>query len=256
MNDGRGRPSHNSCYALKLPGEGLRMPRTISRRTLLTGSAVLGLHGTGIAEASANESRPPKTSEDALQRLVEGNERFVAGKTRHAHEGADWRKQLVGSQHPFATILGCSDSRVPIELVFDQGFGDLFVVRVAGNVIAPDVIGSLAYAVEHLSTKLVVVLGHEGCGAVTAALAKRDKPSNEPDGIKSLLKLIEPGLPNTPKNATPAECLHVAVEANVRWSCQQLLRIAAAQKAAVEKRVALKGAVYDIATGRVRFLVL
>lgn len=232
------------------------MSHVISRRRLLTASAAIGLNSAGLSMANADtdESLAPTTSEQALQRLVDGNTRFVAGKTRHAHEGADWRKHLVGSQHPFATILGCSDSRVPIELVFDQGFGDLFVVRVAGNVIAPDVVGSLAYAVEHLSTKLVVVLGHEGCGAVTSALAERDKPNNELEGIKALLRLIEPGLPNTPKDFSPAQRLHAAVEANVRWSMKQLLQIPAARKAAAEKRVALKGAMYDIATGRVRFL--
>ena len=100
-----------------------------------------------------------------------GNRRFMEGKTRHAHESADWRKMLTADQHPFATLLCCSDSRVPPELVFDQGFGELFVIRVAGNVINTDILGSIQYAVRHLHTHLLVVMGHEGCGAVGAAIA-------------------------------------------------------------------------------------
>src|SRR6185503_16621477 len=110
---------------------------------------------------------------------------------------ADWRKHLVSDQKPFATILGCSDSRVPIELVFDQGFGDLFVVRVAGNVIAPDVVGSLEYAVAHLATSLVVIVGHQNCGAVTAAVQALSGKPDELSSINALAKLIEPGLPPT-----------------------------------------------------------
>src|SRR4051812_7774932 len=114
----------------------------LTRRQLL---ASAGAAAVGRAEPSAAEP-VPKDGGEALARLKAGNARFADGKTRHAHEGANWRQHLVGGQKPFATILGCSDSRVPVELVFDQGFGDLFVIRVAGNVIADDVIGSMAYA--------------------------------------------------------------------------------------------------------------
>lgn len=191
----------------------------------------------------------------AFTRLKEGNERFAAGKTRHAHEGADWRKHLLSDQKPFATILGCSDSRVPVELVFDQGFGDLFVVRVAGNVIAPDVIGSLAYAIAHLATPLVVVMGHHGCGAVTAAVQALKEPTEEPPGIKALLELIEPGLPKTLPGNTAEQRINAAVEANVRWSIKQLAQRPEAKKTLAEKRVSLLGAVYELATGNVRFLL-
>jgi carbonic anhydrase len=191
---------------------------------------------------------------EALRRLKDGNQRFANGKTRHAHESANWRKQLVGGQRPFATILGCSDSRAPIELVFDQGFGDLFVVRVAGNVIAPDVIGSLGYAVAHLATPLVVVMGHQGCGAVTAAVEALKAPTNELPGIKALLELIEPGLPKTLPGDTPEQQINAAVEANVRWSIKQLARLPQAERVLAAKQVSLVGAVYELATGRVRFL--
>ena len=112
----------------------------------------------------------PKEAAKALTWLKQGNVRFVSGRLRHAHHAVNWRKHLEGSQQPFATILACSDSRVPPELVFDQGFGDLFVIRVAGNIVATDVLGSLQYATRHLHTPLVVVMGHESCGAVTAAV--------------------------------------------------------------------------------------
>src|SRR5688572_21765396 len=130
--------------------------RDFIRRQVL---AAAGAAGTGLAAPPLAGAEPvpeefPKDADAALERLKAGNGRFVEGKTRHAHEGADWRKHLVSGQKPFATILGCSDSRVPTELVFDQGFGDLFVVRVAGNVIAADVVGSIAYAALHLRTQI------------------------------------------------------------------------------------------------------
>ena len=112
----------------------------------------------------------PKNAAQALEWLKEGNLRFASSRPRHAHEAASWRKHLKSGQQPFATILGCADSRVPPELVFDQGFGELFVIRVAGNIVSTDVLGSLQYAVRHLHTPLVVVMGHESCGAVTAAV--------------------------------------------------------------------------------------
>jgi len=229
------------------------MQAPLSRRVVIAGLAGLGV-GLANRSTALAEDTPPQDAAEALQRLNEGNARFAAGKTRHSHESANWRKQLVGGQKPFATILGCSDSRVPIELVFDQGFGDLFVVRVAGNVIAPDVVGTLAYAVEHLRTPLFVVLGHEGCGAVTAAVTELQRPTEKAPGLQKLLKMIEPGLPKTYPPGTHDEQIHVAVEANVRWSLKQLAALPAAQKLLATKEVTLAGAVYDLNTGLVRFL--
>jgi carbonic anhydrase len=194
------------------------------------------------------------SADEALARLLAGNERFLQGAAPRARVQREALAELAKGQQPFATILGCSDSRVPIELVFDQGFGDLFVVRVAGNVIAPDVVGSLAYAVAHLMTPLIVVLGHQGCGAVTAAVRELEEPTKEPPGIKFLLELIKPGLPKTLPGDTLEQRIGAAVEANVRWSIKQLAQLPVARKLIESKRINLVGAVYDLATGRVLFL--
>src|SRR5436305_8985823 len=195
--------------------------RQVNRRQLLAAAAVAGAGPPAAAAPPAADDRPTDGAA-ALDRLKEGNRRFADGTTRHAHEGADWRKYLVGGQRPFATVLGCSDSRVPVELVFDQGFGDLFVVRVAGNVVADDVVGSVAYAALHLRTPLFVVMGHAGCGAVTAALDAKLKKAREPERIEALLKLIEPGLKGLDLTPAYPRLLDTAVEANVRWSLRQL----------------------------------
>jgi carbonic anhydrase len=235
--------------------------RPTTRRELLRGAAMAGvlltdpmsLRADDKAEEPRDEPRP-RSGQEALERLKAGNMRFGSGKTRHAHEGANWRAMLRAEQHPFATILGCSDSRVPVELVFDQGFGDLFVIRVAGNVISPGVLGSIEYAVGHLRTDLVVVLGHEGCGAVTAALLAVDERLKEPQGVQGLLKLIEPGLPKDLPKDTPRERLRAAVEANVRWSIKQLAAVPEAKKALDDAKILLVGAVYELSTGKVKFL--
>ena len=217
--------------------------------------AAFGAFGIGwrLRGASA-ESSAPESGEDALSRLKAGNERFVAGKLRHPHLGNDWRKRLAGGQKPFATILGCSDSRVPPELLFDQGFGDLFVVRVAGNVIDTDVAGSVEYGVDHLGTKLVVVMGHEGCGAVTAALQPDEKLANEPNEIQALVGRIKPGL-SAPRSEQPFEKrLTTAVEENVRTSVQQLRKVPDLGAAEKANRTTIIGCVYEIGSGRVRML--
>ena len=226
----------------------------LSRRHLLACAGISLATPALAADAPPADLPFPKSAAEALSRLREGNQRFAAGKTWHAHASADWRKQLVGGQKPFATILGCSDSRVPIELVFDQGFGDIFVVRVAGNVIAPDIIGSLEYAVAHLATPVVVVVGHEGCGAVTAALQAMAGPTKEPGGIQALVELIEPGLPKVIAGDTAGERVNTAVEANVRWSLKQLAKLPETKQALAAKQIGLHGAVYELATGKVRFL--
>src|SRR5580765_3580085 len=118
------------------------------------------------------------TPADALARLLAGNARFVAGASLEPPPTRERLLDLAAGQHPFATVLGCSDSRVPPEIVFDQGLGDLFVVRVAGNVVGPEILGSLGYALAYLGTPIFLVLGHEGCGAVRAALrARREGPT-------------------------------------------------------------------------------
>jgi carbonic anhydrase len=206
--------------------------------------------GSSVVEAR------PANGREALQRLKDGNERFVAGNPIHIHSSAQWRSALVPEQHPFATILGCSDSRVPPELVFDQGFGDLFIIRVAGNVIGDDEIGSLEYGVEHLETQLIVVMGHEGCGAVTAALAAEEERRMELTGIQRLLKAIDPALVDLDTALSKEERLQRAVEANVRWSVEQIGRLPELEGVSEGevRDVLVVGAVYEMATGKVRLI--
>lgn len=196
----------------------------------------------------------PQNADEALARLKLGNQRFMNDAPRHVHEKSSWRSMLVKAQKPFATVVGCSDSRVPPELIFDVGFGDLFTIRLAGNIIEEDVVGSLQYAVAHLHTHLVIVLGHEGCGAVTATVEEMLNKPTEPKHIESLIKAIKPGLSRLDLKQDRERLLQAAVEANVRWSMQQLLALPETPKALQNKNVVLLGAVYELNSGRVRFL--
>ncbi len=199
---------------------------------------------------------PAFDAESALARLVAGNERFVRGEARFPTVQKEVLASLAKAQHPYATIIGCSDSRVPPELVFDAGFGELFIVRIAGNVISPEVMGTLQYAAVHLHTPLFVVLGHEGCGAVQAALAVRWQGAQERARIALLLSTILPGLPKPDPALSPEDQVNAAVEANVRWSMRQLFDTPEGQARMAEGVVKLVGAVYELTTGRVRFLLL
>ena len=189
---------------------------------------------------------------EALQQLKEGNDRFVRGDPQHPHADAEWRTGLLAGQHPFAAILGCSDSRVPPELLFDQGMGDLFVVRVAGHAIDDDVAGSIGYAVRHLDTRLVVVLGHSDCGAITAALAPKADREREPVSIRNLLGRLDPAIRDIPSGLPDNERVRVAVEANVRWWVGHLQSETELQKSSAGTTIT--GAIYDLATGRVEYI--
>jgi carbonic anhydrase len=191
------------------------------------------------------------TAKEALARLVSGNQRFIGGKARFPAIRKEVLKNLAKGQRPYATILGCSDSRVPVELLFDAGFGELFVIRVAGNVISPEVMGSMQYAGVVLRTPLFVVLGHEGCGAVQAALAAKLKGTRQGRHIEALLANILPGIRDI--GAASPNPLASAVEANVRWSMRQVLETPEG-KAGAARGVKLVGAIYELETGRVRFL--
>ena len=196
---------------------------------------------------------PAYTADEALARLVAGNERFVRGEARFPTVQKEILAALAKGQRPYATVLGCSDSRVPPELIFDAGFGELFIVRVAGNVISPEVMGTLQYAGVHLRTPLFVVLGHEGCGAVNAALAARHG-AQEPARIALLLDNILPGLRDLPPDLAPDAEMRAAVEANVRWSMHQLLETPEVKARLAEGTMKLVGGVYELESGRVRFL--
>ena len=150
--------------------------------------------------------------------------------------------------------MGCSDSRVPPELLFDQGFGDLFVIRVAGNVVDTDITGSVEYGVDHLATRLVVVMGHDGCGAVTAALGAKKDLAKEPKAIQSLVGKIQPAIATVKKEQEFAARLRQSVEANVRSSVRQLSKVPDLQKAIAAHKTKIIGCVYDINTGQVRTL--
>jgi carbonic anhydrase len=194
------------------------------------------------------------TADEALQRLVDGNARFVAGQGRTPAMDRDALTDLAQVQRPFATIIGCSDSRVPPELLFDAGFGELFMIRVAGNIISPEIMGSLQYAAVHLRTPLIVVLGHERCGAVQAALAAIRDGAQERRAIAILLDRIIPGLEGLDESLAGDALMRAAVEANVRWSMRQLLDTPEGQARMKEGILRLVGAVYELETGRVRFL--
>jgi carbonic anhydrase len=193
-------------------------------------------------------------AEQALARLVAGNKRFLAGEARFPTVRKEILASLAKKQQPYATIIGCSDSRVPPELLFDAGFGELFTVRVAGNVISPEVMGSLQYAAVHLHTPLFVVLGHEGCGAIQAALARKYQGTRERRRIELLLDRISPGLLGLPHGLTGEARMAAAVEANVRWSMKQLSDTPEGQARMKEGILKLVGAVYELQTGCVRFL--
>jgi carbonic anhydrase len=194
------------------------------------------------------------SADDALARLMEGNARFLRGEPRFSRVPKEVLADLAKGQRPYATILGCSDSRVPPELIFDAGFGDLFIIRVAGNVVSPEVMGSLQYAGTHLKTQLFMVLGHEGCGAVQAALAAKFQGAQERSRIQLLLDNILPGLDEIDPRLPPQQQLERAVEANVRWSMRQLLETPEGRARMAEGRMKLAGAVCEITTGRVRLL--
>jgi len=194
------------------------------------------------------------TAQQALRRLTGGNKRFVAGKARFPTVCKETLAALAKGQKPFATILGCSDSRVPPELIFDANFGELFIIRVAGNVVSPEVMASIQYAGAHLHTPLFVVLGHSGCGAVKAALDYKLHSVHHHSRIQLLVENILPGLAAVDPHLPDAEQLSSAIEANVRWSMRQLLETPEGRRATREGRATLVGAVLDFATGRVRFL--
>jgi carbonic anhydrase len=194
------------------------------------------------------------TADEGLARLIAGNERFVRGEARFPTVQKEILAELATGQRPYATIIGCSDSRVPPELVFDAGFGELFIVRVAGNIISPEIMGTLQYAAVHLHTPLFVVLGHEGCGAVEAAVAAKWHGARERDRIARLLDHILPGLPEQDPALPPDQQLDAAVEANVRWSMRQLFETPEGRARLAEGVLKLVGAIYQLKTGRVRFL--
>jgi carbonic anhydrase len=231
--------------------------RTKTERPGAAGLSPIGAGSMAVRADASHNAGPtpvPPTAAQALEALKEGNRRFADQQPIHAHQAADWRAHLAAGQQPFATILACSDSRVPPELVFDQGLGDLFVIRVAGNIIAQDVVASIVYALRHLKTRLVVVMGHHGCGAVTAALESIDGKGHEPKLIAKLLQHITRGIKDLDPNLSGDARVNAGVEANVRASTKLLSTIPEAREFLETQDFHLVGAVYELGTGRVHFL--
>ncbi len=180
-------------------------------------------------------------------RLLEGNRRYAAGQPAHPDQAPARRQELVAGQHPFAAILGCADSRVPPEILFDQGLGSLFVVRVAGNIVDDVVLGSLEYAAEHLGVSLIVVLGHTHCGAVHAAAAG----GAHEGAVARLIEALRPAVEVA--RTQPGDLVNHAVRANVVRAVGQLRDaqpVLAA--AAAQGRLQITGAIYDLSTGMVQ----
>jgi carbonic anhydrase len=194
----------------------------------------------------ASDSPARVTAEEALAKLKAGNERFVAHRMNHPDQSAQRMHDLEEAQHPYAVVLGCSDSRVPPEVIFDQGLGDLFVIRVAGVVPDEEVVGSIEYAVEHLHVPLVVVLGHEKCGAVTAAATVH----LEKDHMGSFLNFLKPHVDAA--RDLEGDLIHNAVCLSVDRISEQLRGSQPVLEPAVlEGKVKIVGARYDLHTGKV-----
>ncbi len=211
-----------------------------------------GMMGVSGASGTSANSHDPV---DALLELLAGNDRFSSGQSTHPNLSAE-RRELVtsGGQHPFATIIACSDSRVPVEILFDQGVGDIFVIKVAGNVCNTDEVGSIEYGVDHLDTPVMVVLGHTHCGACTAVATGADVHGCIPDliaPIRPALQKVYAAHPDLYGNAlVPA-----LVEANVWQAIENLfLRSSSTRERAKDGRVKVVGAVYDIETGTVKWM--
>ena len=202
---------------------------------------------------------PVMAARDALERLREGNQRFVANiRSQETLPNHARRMQLAAGQEPFAIVLGCSDSRVPAEIVFDQGLGDLFVIRVAGNIVAPSQIGSVEFAAERFGTRLVVVLGHSRCGAVIATLEELHRPTDKQSRhLGSIVDRIRPSveaLIATERHRDADALIDDAVRANVRVSASQLRHGSQILEHLIQNEgLVVVGAEYSLETGHVDF---
>jgi carbonic anhydrase len=226
----------------------------VSRRHVLTGAVALLAAGTSMTtSADAQPVSAAKTPDDALKLLMDGNARYVANTPRERDFSAG-RVSRTAGQAPFAAILGCSDSRVAPEFAFDQSPGDLFVVRVAGNFLTPDGLGSLEYGCAVLGTKIIMVLGHSSCGAVNATVSALQKGNALPGDIAGIARAMKPGIAPVLKDKGP-DLDKRAVIANVRYNLERLKGAKAVLEPMIAKRqIQVVGGVYDLATGRVELV--
>lgn len=224
----------------------------IGRRELLRIGGGLAAIATGSALWHAQPAQAAVTPEAidspdaALKRLLDGNKRFIQQKPEYPHQSLLRLQEVATIQHPFATLLSCADSRVPAELIFDQGLGDLFDVRVAGNIVTPEVLGSLEYAAAILGTPLMMVVGHERCGAVTAAVKGEPLPGQ----IGTFAKAIKPAALQV--KGKPGDEVDNAVVANVKYQVKKLLQNSAVLTQLVtDGKLKVLGGRYDLDTGEV-----
>jgi carbonic anhydrase len=238
------KPSPSREPVQKLPAEAekdLRAMELLSR-------------GATMDEVAAVLGPRVKTPEDGIRELKAGNARFFSGESRKPKLTANQRRAQIFTQTPFAAILGCADSRVPTEIVYDQGLGDIFTTRVAGNVVTPGTAGSLEYAVLHLKPRVVMVMGHEGCGAVHAALSPPAERQKEPENIRMLLDAIVPAVSQVPPLVDEKARMREAVIRNVHWQVRELKKNPVIAAALARKEIAVIGALYEISSGAVDFL--
>jgi carbonic anhydrase len=198
------------------------------------------------------------SAEEALARLREGNHRFTSDAERQEAASSARRRELANWQEPFAIILGCSDSRVPAEIVFDQGLGDLFVIRVAGNIVASSQVDSVEFAAARFGTRLVVVLGHSQCGAVTATIEELQQPPNHQSrNLRSIVGRVRPAVESllmTELKHDPVALLHHAVRANIRASADHLRHGSEVlERLIASEGLLVVGAEYSLETGTVTF---
>jgi carbonic anhydrase len=231
---------HGSCRGLPSRRRFMRQSIGVAAAASVMLGAVLSRDASKKAETPPIEL--PETPEQALAQLYEGNLRFAAGEALAVHRDIDRVKAVAPKQTPFAAFLGCADSRVPIEIVFDQGFGDLFVTRIAGNVATSENIGSLEFGTLLLGAKVLYVLGHTACGAVTATLKGEEAPGQ----ISGLFQHIRPAA------RVAAGDVEEAIRENVRNQAQLLAESSPVIARLVrQKKLLVAGGVYDLASGRV-----
>jgi carbonic anhydrase len=224
--------------------------KTISLTAVLLGSAVFAssLRAAGLTDASTRLLR-----DASLMLLKEGNARFAMGKPQHPHQDAERRTATASQgQEPIATILACSDSRDPVELIFDRGVGDLFVVRVAGNVAGESELATIEYGVGHLNTPLLIVMGHSKCGAVTAVVKEGELHGH----LVTLAEKIKPAVAKAKEEATETEeVLPKAIQANVWQTIEDIIKQSSEVRAKLEAgQVTILGAFYDLEQGKVNWL--
>jgi len=224
----------------------MRDRKVLARILMLLLIAALSMTTTRAAMAAA--AAPTMSAEQALKLLLEGNQRFVAGKLEHPNQTPARRAEVAKGQHPFASVLACSDSRTPPEIIFDRGLGDLFTVRVAGNVADQVVIESLDYSVTHLGVRVVMVLGHRRCGAVIAAVEGHEEEGD----VGPMLSELKPAV--AASRGMPGDPVENAVRENVKLVVKNLATSTELSAMVNSGELKIVGGIYDLETGTIELL--